>query len=332
MANSCLHCGHAAHADDRFCARCGHALTVTELASPEIYAGFWRRFFASLIDSLIVMGAASLLLSPVGVWLHKHPESLSAWVLGTLLALATILVLPVCTWLYHALLESSHWQATAGKKFLGLKVTNRLGERISFGRASGRYFAKFLSQLTLNIGFLMAAFTARRQALHDIIADTLVVDADADVQAIRDAGPAGPLHTWTMVSVIAAVVLVPLWVLVSAITMIAATVQAVNSDIVYAYEYARDWQDEVAGYWQQNGAFPDNTEQLGFEAMHNLSDHVAQLRIIEGGRIQLTFTGERDIEGATLTLEPLVQNGNALVWRCLRHELPGYYQIEGCIE
>jgi uncharacterized RDD family membrane protein YckC len=81
----------------------------------------------------------------------------------------------VLNWLYYALLESSTWQATLGKKALGLEVTDVEGRRISFGRATGRFFAKIISALILFIGFIMAGFTERKQALHDMIAGTLVI-------------------------------------------------------------------------------------------------------------------------------------------------------------
>lgn len=72
-------------------------------------------------------------------------------------------------------MESSAWQATLGKKILGLKVTDLAGNRISFARASGRFFGKILSGMILGIGFLMAGFTERKQALHDILAGCLVL-------------------------------------------------------------------------------------------------------------------------------------------------------------
>jgi uncharacterized RDD family membrane protein YckC len=71
-------------------------------------------------------------------------------------------------------MESSSKQATIGKLMLKIRVTNATGARIGFGRASGRYFAKFISGATLLIGYVMAGFTERKQALHDIIAGTLV--------------------------------------------------------------------------------------------------------------------------------------------------------------
>lgn len=78
-------------------------------------------------------------------------------------------------WLYFALLESSPWQATLGKRLIKTKVTDLGGNRISFGRASVRYFSKYLSFYLLLIGYLIQPFRPKKQALHDILAGTLVI-------------------------------------------------------------------------------------------------------------------------------------------------------------
>jgi len=86
-----------------------------------------------------------------------------------------VLVLLAGNWLYHTMMESSRHQATLGKMALGIKVADMNGNRISFARANGRFFAKWLSGAIMNIGYLMAAFTEKKQALHDILAGCLVV-------------------------------------------------------------------------------------------------------------------------------------------------------------
>jgi uncharacterized RDD family membrane protein YckC len=79
-------------------------------------------------------------------------------------------------WLYYTYLESGENQATWGKQALGIYVTDLQGNRISFGRASGRFFAKIVTGLIpLGIGYIMAGFTERKQALHDMIASCLVL-------------------------------------------------------------------------------------------------------------------------------------------------------------
>lgn len=138
------------------------------------YAGFWLRLVATLIDGVII-SAVTLPLAIVVVLLNVF--SLRGSDFGAGLAISPIinLVSVVGEWLYYALMESSSYQGTLGKMALSLKVTDLAGNRISFGRATGRFFGKWLSNLILGIGYLMIAFTEKKQGLHDMIAGTLVV-------------------------------------------------------------------------------------------------------------------------------------------------------------
>jgi uncharacterized RDD family membrane protein YckC len=127
------------------------------------YAGFWRRFAAYIIDSIlisVVFWLAVLILGGIA----DDGGLIVAYILGTIGA-----------FVYYAGMESSSNQATVGKIALGIQVTDLQGNRVSFGKALGRNLAKILSALILYIGFIMAAFTAKKQALHDMIAGTLVV-------------------------------------------------------------------------------------------------------------------------------------------------------------
>jgi uncharacterized RDD family membrane protein YckC len=150
---------------------------VTPWTQP--YAGFWRRFVALVIDSLILY----IVTFPVHLFFHinvmgwMRPDDLSPEDMAALFASAfrVLCFNAAINWLYFALFESSPRQATLGKMALNIRVTTLDGGRISFARATGRYFAKFISSITFLIGFVMAAFTKRRQALHDIIAQTLVL-------------------------------------------------------------------------------------------------------------------------------------------------------------
>lgn len=137
------------------------------------YANFWRRLAAWWFDQLILTvigyGLALVVVS------YVLPSGVS-WELIYITATCALLLL---NWLYHAAFESSSLQATLGKLAIELKVTTLSGDRIGFGRASGRYFAKILSALLFGIGFMMIAFTPRRQALHDLLTDCLVVDQES---------------------------------------------------------------------------------------------------------------------------------------------------------
>jgi uncharacterized RDD family membrane protein YckC len=136
-------------------------------ADASLYGGFWRRLFALLIDSVIVTVGFYLLETLTGLLIPDFSLTSFGMICIQLLSL-------LWTWLYFAVTNSSTAQASPGKRLLGLKVTDLNGHRITFGRATGRYFAETLSALLLFIGYLMVLFTARRQCLHDLIANTLV--------------------------------------------------------------------------------------------------------------------------------------------------------------
>jgi uncharacterized RDD family membrane protein YckC len=146
------------------------------------YAGFWLRFVAYCIDGLILGFVAICFLLPFGgvmAVLHASEDDIMrnpALVLATgFWGIVLVLAALFGHWLYCAGFESSAWQATPGKRALGLVVTDEQGRRISFGRATGRYLGKIVSSLILNIGFIMAGFTEKKQALHDIFVNCLVL-------------------------------------------------------------------------------------------------------------------------------------------------------------
>jgi len=138
---------------------------------PVVYAGFWRRFVAALLDGLILLVIETIVFMVIAVLASGASRSSAAATIGLVALLLDFLI----GILYYALQESSAKQATLGKRALGIMVTDAHGRRVSFGRALGRTLGKFISGFILLIGYLMAAFTARKQALHDLMADALVV-------------------------------------------------------------------------------------------------------------------------------------------------------------
>ena len=146
------------------------------LTASSLYGGFWIRVLAAIIDTVIlrvVVIPVHLFFGGLGLagmmsGIH-HPAGLA--ILG---GGVTLIALVFASWLYEAFMESSSYQATLGKMICGLKVTDLYGNRISFERATGRHFAKWVSAAILWIGFIMVGFTERKQGLHDLIAGTLV--------------------------------------------------------------------------------------------------------------------------------------------------------------
>lgn len=147
----------------------------------ENYAGFWRRVGAYLIDAILLGVVTSILASITGMQMGAgavmsalasgDPQAIAAAQQGGNLGNLVSIIIGVA---YFAGLESSSYQATLGKKVLGMVVTDLNGNRISLPRAIGRYFGKIVSAVILCIGFIMIAFTQKKQGLHDILAGTLV--------------------------------------------------------------------------------------------------------------------------------------------------------------
>lgn len=136
-----------------------------------VYAGFWKRYAAYMIDTvllMIVFGIAGAVFGVSGAWLVTGDG------VGTFGAFYLLQIALMA--LYFAWMHASVNQATLGKLAVGIKVTDDDGERISLLRGIARFFATIPSSLILCIGYLMAAFTDRKRALHDMIASTLVVD------------------------------------------------------------------------------------------------------------------------------------------------------------
>jgi len=129
------------------------------------YAGFWIRFAAYFIDGIILTIAqyflALVFFSGADLFATNYTLSLVSLLVGVA---------------YFSGMESSARQATIGKILLKLKVGDAQGGQITFGNALGRYFAKILSFLTLLIGFMMAGWDPKKQALHDKIAGTYVFE------------------------------------------------------------------------------------------------------------------------------------------------------------
>lgn len=179
---TCPMCGELIRAKAIKCRFCGEMVQSPGMPGAAVhpherveYAGFWLRFVAWFIDIIlltivniiirVLFGLPPIDNDPFGPAPPAQP------VLTFLVAIISFIV----QWLYFACFEISSSQGTLGKMALGLKVTDESGEPISFGRATGRHFGKLLSGLILLIGYIMAGFTEKKQALHDMMAGCLVI-------------------------------------------------------------------------------------------------------------------------------------------------------------
>ncbi|HEY1421823.1 MAG TPA: RDD family protein, partial [Candidatus Acidoferrum sp.] len=176
----CSKCGSAIAANTAFCQACGNAIQPALAAAPlaqgalpvasagavsphwlppvtRAYAGFWLRFVAHIIDSLLLGVVVMAIVIPLGLLsgvagfvrsIRPNEPPDPAVIMAFVSSMALLAGLSILgSWLYNAYFESSEWQGTLGKKALNLIVTDMDGNRISFGRASGRFFAKIISGL-----------------------------------------------------------------------------------------------------------------------------------------------------------------------------------------
>lgn len=189
MAQFCQNCGltlssNLAPTQAAAPARAYAAAPPVAYAPPSIYGGFWIRLLAHLIDHIILAAIAAplffVMVFPAAIRVaheaernqEPSPEMIVA-ILGSVFGYIALAF--VGQWLYEALLTSSSWQGTIGKRVLHLKVVDEAGNRIGFGRATGRFFAKILSSMFFCIGFMMIGFTERKTGLHDMLAGTKVL-------------------------------------------------------------------------------------------------------------------------------------------------------------
>jgi uncharacterized RDD family membrane protein YckC len=154
------------------------------------YAGFWIRFAASLLDGIILSipltviffvvfflmfassGILDVLKDPSAMDGNISDQQMITIFVTYIIVLLVSLIVPI---FYFAGMHASNWQATIGKKLLKLKVTDLQGNRISFWRGLGRYLAMVFISSIFYIGYIITAFTEKKQSLHDLIAGTVVI-------------------------------------------------------------------------------------------------------------------------------------------------------------
>jgi uncharacterized RDD family membrane protein YckC len=199
----CRKCGALNPDDSNFCGGCGASLNAvpaaerapatvkpppppavppghTRLTPPNAvrpyYAGFWKRFAAYFIDEIILsfIGIMMLLVVAGMIGIPMGLSGLDEDAIAPLVFIYFGIIDFLLNWLYYTVLESSGRQATLGKMAMGIVVTDMDGNRISFARANGRFWSKIISGLFFSVGYIIAGFTERKQALHDLIAATLV--------------------------------------------------------------------------------------------------------------------------------------------------------------
>src|SRR5688572_869210 len=303
----CATCGNEALPGQQFCAQHRGVPRGQSADAAEIYANFWQRAGALVIDYLIVV---------VGLGI------LAAILIPAIPTYGGYLVL-LMAGLYYVGFESSPLQGTPGKLAMSIKVTDLDGEQIGAGRALGRYVGKILSWMILGIGLFMAAFTGRRQGLHDIMAGTLVARRRFEAGQIAGAGPEA-------VSVGSAILVIVVCVfggtyfigVLAAISVPAYQDYTIRSQVAEGLNLAAAPKAAVANAYLGGQPFSEiTTESLGLEGITG-----RYVRSIEvgNGAIAITYGGDANINISqrVLLIHAAVTRTNDVVWVCGRSAVP----------
>jgi uncharacterized RDD family membrane protein YckC/Tfp pilus assembly major pilin PilA len=330
----CAKCGEQNLDTNRSCRKCGASLIASgeqnawspsnasiegERAKPtsDVYAGFWPRVGAYVIDYFVYVAGSFVL----GIALAPVAASESA---GAIVFLVSLLAM----FFYDVLMHCSSYQATLGKLALGIKVTDLAGERIGFAQATGRFFAEILTAFTIGIGYVMAAFTERRQTLHDKIAGTLVVKKSTDIETVASAGPAGPVRGGAILAIVL-VATVPVIGILAAIAIPAYQDYTIRSQVTTGLTLAAAHKGAVAAAW--------NTESVAFDAIDSetvgadlvSSGPYVQSIEIQSGAVVITYGGQahQQLQGHVLALVPAVTEDGEMAWACGYGDAPGEFEI-----
>jgi uncharacterized RDD family membrane protein YckC/Tfp pilus assembly major pilin PilA len=304
----CATCGNEALPGQQFCGRCrGGAVSAH---AGETYANFWRRAGAAIVDYLIVSFATGVLLAILGPALG----------FGTAFPLILLAVV-----LYYVGFESSALQATPGKLALSIKVTDLEGERIGIGRSLGRYIGKFVSGLTLGIGYIMAFFTSHRQALHDKIASTLVVGKGLEPAQVAEAGPAPPASVGAVIGLVVVLLFGGIFIIgmLAAISIPAYQDYTIRAQLTEGLNEASRFKAAVAEAHAGGTDFSEITTESIPATDPPVSQYVESIEVVNGA-IAITYGGKASIKlrEKVLALVPATTDGGEVSWICGRASAP----------
>lgn len=270
-----------------------------------LHAGFWRRAAASCVDSLVLIVPAIIISIGAG------QAAMLAFLLNVAVGCA-----------YYAGFHSSARQATPGKRAFGIKVTDRAGARIGLGRGIGRYFGTWLSAFILGIGFLMAAFTQKKRALHDMVAGTLVVSGKADPDEVVAGGGTMPL-TGGVIAIIAILFIVPfVGGILAAIAIPAYSDYTVRSKVYSVLAAGSVVKGEVEQAHVEKRPFTT-------VVVNASSSYSQSITVTPKGEILMRLVPEVG-NGGTIVHSPTIDSAGAMTWQCSSADVPKKYLPAAC--
>ncbi len=325
----------------RFCTSCGNSLAqasdtpyappgqhqAPSMASDYIYAGFWKRFVAYIIDVIIFTAIFIITIIVLGTGTANSGMNATAFLVGIGVNFLYLIV----WWLYFALLESSSGQATLGKRVLGIKVTDMHGQQLSFMHAAGRQLSGIVTQFTFLIGYLMAAFTGKKQALHDMIASAVVVNkhfSPQQIQTVNQNPPPG-MSVAAVIGVVCLVLIIPVGGIIAAIALPAYQDYIVRVKVSEGLVQASTAKTAMVEYAEETGYWPVSFEQIQIDT-NQMRNENFYVQIDNNGTLVIQFNQPESVAGERIYLTPELTNTGNYDWHCDGSEIENRYLPPSC--
>lgn len=313
----CPQCSYNNPINAKVCKNCeldlqAEANDSDHTAAPEelVYAGFWVRFFAAFLD-LLVLGAGVILMlfSIAALIAYSGRDSILHNPQAASLFYGLIIFMALA---YYILMESGIHSATLGKRWMNIKVLDSHGNRLTVWRAAGRLLARIFSYLSLMLGFLIQPFTRRKQALHDLLAGTVVVRANAS----------NKISVMASLLVLFYALMVPVLAIFATAGLPAYRQIILKAQLDNGMHAGREATLAVARFYRNNGRVPSAIGEAG--ANIGSSPHVAGIDINQkNGEVTLTFsdTVRKAISNKHLIFTPALQADASIIWKCSSNDI-----------
>ena len=319
----CDECGYDNPATERYCRNCEHDLR--DIFAPDdhdgvlIFAGFWVRFIAVLLDILLMLACLVLFaILTIGVIALSGRESFLHDSSVTTIFYWTLLLASLA---YHVLMESGTGGATLGKRWMNLKVVDNAGQRLTPLRALARAVARLFSFPLLFAGFLLQPFTQNRQTLHDLVAGTLVIQASATRK----------------ISVMASLLVLLSTLLVPTITLFATAGLPVFQQYILKVQLENGMKtgqqatQAVARHYLANGIVPQDISTA--DPSLKPTYFISQIALNPlNGEVSLTYSDKvsKAVRGKHLLFTPGITAERAILWKCHSDDIEMRLLPPGC--
>jgi uncharacterized RDD family membrane protein YckC/Tfp pilus assembly major pilin PilA len=274
--------------------------TVDVTHSPVEFAGFGARVAAFIIDRIVIAFIASILSAAVAAGFGLKAEEYAVAIGVGVFYLSWIPGL-----IYYTLTEGSRAQASLGKRLIGIRVATDRGGRVGYLLAFWRNFAGFFSSLILMIGYLMAAFTGKRQALHDLLAGCVVVTKDSPIGATPQVGKGGGASAGVVVAVLAVVgfIIIAIVGVLAAIAIPAYQDYTLRAKVNEAHFATAKTRETYSNYLAEHGAPPKSLSEIS-DLPKVESQSVESVALDDEGRLVVALKGHQQLEGKSLFYTP----------------------------